>query len=97
MSSRLRRTPFDIAAYQLISGKGMIGMDLIEEHRHQVHYTAGVIGANEITYCVLIWPDDYSGSGRMCVWRFSQILIYLTISMSQQPDACTTGLVRHQI
>ena len=71
VSSRLRRTPFDIAAYQLISGKGMIGMDLIEEHRHQVHYTAGVIGANEITYCVLIWPDDYSGSGRMCVWRFS--------------------------
>jgi hypothetical protein len=80
VSSRMRRAPFEIAANQALTGQGPIGADLLEEHRQQVHYTAGVLGAQEITYCALIWPDDALGpglpgsgtaTGYLCVWRLA--------------------------
>jgi len=38
------------------------------EHWHQVNYTAGVIGACEITYAVMVWPTE--GPGAIIVKRF---------------------------
>jgi len=42
------------------------------EHFHQMQYTAGVIGATEITYCALIWPTYGCGpeTGGLIVHRF---------------------------
>ncbi len=38
----------------ICSGKGPVGDSIFAEHFHQVHYTAGVIGAKEIVYVTLL-------------------------------------------
>ena len=64
ISSRVRTSPYYNVFVQL--GDGNLNVDAVvhDEHWNQVHYTAGVIGAKEITYCVLCWNFEGASSGK---------------------------------
>jgi hypothetical protein len=61
VSSRARREELNLSVDRLLNTGSTAGFRIFDEHRHQMHYTAGVIGATELTYCVLVWPTGQQG------------------------------------
>ena len=67
-----RRAEVEAGIRSVISGNGNVPGELgamFEEHRHQVNYTAGVFGAREITYAVLLWGTGSDQDSRLLVVR----------------------------
>jgi putative phage-type endonuclease len=58
VSSQGRREAFNAAWDRMIGGEGQAGDPIPDEHWHQIHYTAGVLGAAEIAYCVYVYPSS---------------------------------------
>lgn len=44
-------------------------LEIPEDHRCQIHYTAGILGAKEILYCVLSLPPEKRSPGKVLVAR----------------------------
>jgi hypothetical protein len=63
ISSRHRTLPYYNICVALQDDNSDVNALVHDEHWNQVHYTAGVLGAKEITYCVLCWKFDGSGTG----------------------------------
>jgi predicted phage-related endonuclease len=61
VSSKARREELNLSVDRYLNTGSSAGFRIFDEHRHQMHYTAGVIGAEEITYCILVWPAGQEG------------------------------------
>lgn len=75
VSSAARGGPMMAGVRGLRAGEAAGGVlpPILPEHWHQVQYTAGVLGAREITYCVVLWPEYGQGqeTGGLLVRRFA--------------------------
>ncbi len=64
ISSRARTAPYYNTYVKLGDGVMDVNPPIHDEHWHQVHYVAGVMGAKEVTYCVLCWNFDGAHTGK---------------------------------
>jgi hypothetical protein len=67
ISSTVRQEALKNALVETLNG-GCIE-SIPEEHYQQVTYIAGVLGAKEVTYATLLWPED-GRQPKIMIWRF---------------------------
>lgn len=64
VSSRKNSDRFYSAYVTLTGGRELDDMPILPEHVHQINYTAGILGAVEMIYAVLVWEFDSQNLGK---------------------------------
>ena len=64
VSSRKNAEIFYDTYVTLHDGKSLETSPILTEHVHQINYTAGVLGAVEVIYAVLVWGFDSLANGK---------------------------------